>query len=442
LDEYQLVLRGLTKVFGSGVVAVDGLDLAVRKGEFLTMLGPSGCGKTTTLRMVAGFETPTAGVVLCDGALLNDVPSNRRPVNTVFQDYALFPHMSVYDNIAYGLRAKGVAKHVIDREVPLALEMVSLRGMEKRFPRQLSGGQQQRVALARALVNKPRVLLLDEPLGALDLKLRKHMQIVLKGLQQELGITFIYVTHDQEEAMTMSDRIAVMNAGHLEQLDTPETLYSRPATAFVAGFIGENNLLECRITEISPRGGAATVELLGQQCTWTPPTCNKGWFRVLPCWPCGESMRVAPTLEGLRHPGGHGPSSTSRRLGGALCSYAARAAPCWQTCGTNISTNAPAVIAYRWAGDEATPCFSTVPRHGRWPGQRQPTEMLENASVQPPGVSAFRAAGASTAWLLLFVLAPISILFLYSFWTSKDYKIVKTSRWPTMRPSRTPFFAQ
>jgi spermidine/putrescine transport system ATP-binding protein len=261
LDGYQLVLKGLTKIFGSGVLAVDHLDLAVRKGEFLTMLGPSGCGKTTTLRMVAGFETPTAGEILCDGALLNEVPSNRRPVNTVFQDYALFPHMSVYDNVAYGLRAKGVPKQEIDREVPRALEMVSLRGMAKRFPRQLSGGQQQRVAVARALINKPSVLLLDEPLGALDLKLRKHMQIVLKGLQQELGITFIHVTHDQEEAMTMSDRIAVMNAGHLEQLDTPEALYSRPATAFVAGFIGENNLLECRVTEIG--ADAAAVELSG-----------------------------------------------------------------------------------------------------------------------------------------------------------------------------------
>jgi spermidine/putrescine transport system ATP-binding protein len=261
LDGYQLVLKGLTKIFGSGVLAVDHLDLAVRKGEFLTMLGPSGCGKTTTLRMVAGFETPTAGEIVCDGALLNEVPPNRRPVNTVFQDYALFPHMSVYDNVAYGLRAKGASREEVDREVPHALEMVSLRGMAKRFPRQLSGGQQQRVAVARALVKKPSVLLLDEPLGALDLKLRKHMQIVLKGLQQELGITFIHVTHDQEEAMTMSDRIAVMNAGHLEQLDTPEALYSRPATAFVAGFIGENNLMECTVAEIG--AGAAAVELSG-----------------------------------------------------------------------------------------------------------------------------------------------------------------------------------
>jgi spermidine/putrescine transport system ATP-binding protein len=296
LDGYQLVLKSLTKVFGNGVVAVDHLDLAVRKGEFLTMLGPSGCGKTTTLRMIAGFEMPTTGEVLCDGALLNDVPPNHRPVNTVFQDYALFPHMSVFDNVAYGLRARGVSKQEIDREVPSALEMVSLRGMEKRFPRQLSGGQQQRVAVARALVNKPSVLLLDEPLGALDLKLRKHMQIVLKGLQQELGITFIHVTHDQEEAMTMSDRIAVMNAGHLEQLDTPETLYSRPATAFVSGFIGENNLLDCRIAEIGP--DLAVVELPGLMARVSAGNMQQGLTvgpAILAVRP--ESLRVAPQLD-------------------------------------------------------------------------------------------------------------------------------------------------
>ncbi len=295
MDGYQLVLQGLTKVFGNGVVAVDNLDLAVRKGEFLTMLGPSGCGKTTTLRMIAGFETPTAGAVLCDGAFLNDVPPNRRPVNTVFQDYALFPHMSVYDNVAYGLRAKAAAKQEIDREVPQALEMVSLRGMERRFPRQLSGGQQQRVAVARALVNKPSVLLLDEPLGALDLKLRKHMQIVLKGLQQELGITFIHVTHDQEEAMTMSDRIAVMNAGHLEQLDTPEALYSRPASAFVAGFIGENNLLECRLSRIE--ADAAVVDLQGHTVIVGAQNVQEGLAAgpaILAVRP--EALQVAPAL--------------------------------------------------------------------------------------------------------------------------------------------------
>jgi spermidine/putrescine transport system ATP-binding protein len=298
LDEYQLILKGLTKIFGSGVLAVDHLDLAVHKGEFLTMLGPSGCGKTTTLRMIAGFETPTAGEILCDGALLNEVSPNRRPVNTVFQDYALFPHMSVFDNVAYGLRAKGVSKQEIEQEVPRALEMVSLRGMAKRFPRQLSGGQQQRVAVARALVNKPSVLLLDEPLGALDLKLRKHMQIVLKELQQELGITFIHVTHDQEEAMTMSDRIAVMNAGHLEQLDTPETLYSQPATAFVAGFIGENNLLECRVTEIE--GGAAAVELSGLTVQVNRANMQSGLGvgpAVLAVRP--ESLQVGAHLDGL-----------------------------------------------------------------------------------------------------------------------------------------------
>jgi spermidine/putrescine transport system ATP-binding protein len=296
LDGYQLVLQGLTKVFGNGVVAVDHLNLAVRKGEFLTMLGPSGCGKTTTLRMIAGFETPTFGQVLCEGSPLNEVPPNRRPVNTVFQDYALFPHMSVYDNVAYGLRAKRVPAQEIDREVPQALEMVSLRGMEKRFPRQLSGGQQQRVAVARALVNRPSVLLLDEPLGALDLKLRKHMQIVLKGLQQELGITFIHVTHDQEEAMTMSDRIAVMHAGRLEQLDTPEALYSRPASAFVAGFIGENNLLECQIARVG--ADLAEVEVLGHLVRVSAANLEKGLAigpAILAVRP--ESLHVAIHLD-------------------------------------------------------------------------------------------------------------------------------------------------
>jgi len=293
---YQLALRGLTKVFGNGVTAVDRLDLSVRKGEFLTMLGPSGCGKTTTLRMVAGFETPTSGEILCDGARLNGVPPNRRPVNTVFQDYALFPHMTVYDNVAYGLRAKGQPRELIEREVGRALEMVSLPGMEKRLPRQLSGGQQQRVAVARALVNKPSVLLLDEPLGALDLKLRKHMQLVLKGLQQELGITFIHVTHDQEEAMTMSDRIAVMHAGRLEQLDTPEVLYARPATAFVAGFIGDNNLLDCRVMEVD--ADTARIELLGTSARIAAANVQGGLGpgpAVLAVRP--EAIRVAAVLE-------------------------------------------------------------------------------------------------------------------------------------------------
>jgi spermidine/putrescine transport system ATP-binding protein len=224
--------------------------------------------------MVAGFETPTSGEVLCDGECMNGVPPNKRPVNTVFQDYALFPHMTVFENIAYGLRAKGVPRSLIEADVPAALDMVSLHGMERRLPRQLSGGQQQRVAVARALVNKPSVLLLDEPLGALDLKLRKHMQLVLKGLQQNLGITFIHVTHDQEEAMTMSDRIAVMNAGRLEQLDTPEVLYTRPATSFVAGFIGDNNLVDCTVSEI--HGDAVRVEVLGCSATVDAAKAQKG----------------------------------------------------------------------------------------------------------------------------------------------------------------------
>jgi putative spermidine/putrescine transport system ATP-binding protein len=225
------------------LVAVDGIDLDVVDGEFFSMLGPSGSGKTTTLRMIAGFELPTAGRVLLHGVDVTGQPPFLRDVNTVFQDYALFPHLSVGDNVAYGLVVRKVAKAERVRRVSEALDMVRLTGYDRRKPGQLSGGQRQRVALARALVNRPRVLLLDEPLGALDLKLREEMQIELKAIQQEVGITFIYVTHDQEEALTMSDRLAVFNQGRIEQMGTPADLYERPATSFVAGFVGTSNLL-------------------------------------------------------------------------------------------------------------------------------------------------------------------------------------------------------
>ena len=218
----------MSKRFGD-VVAVRNLDLDIERGEFFTMLGPSGCGKTTTLRMIAGFEEPTEGRVLLDGTDVTGLPAFKRPTNTVFQSYALFPHMSVEDNVAFGLKRKKVDKAEIKRRVAEELERVGLKDEAKRKPRQLSGGQQQRVALARALVNRPAVLLLDEPLGALDLKLRKGLQIELKGIQRDVGITFVYVTHDQEEALTMSDRIAVMNQGVIEQVDDPETVYERPA---------------------------------------------------------------------------------------------------------------------------------------------------------------------------------------------------------------------
>ncbi|GAA4138738.1 ABC transporter ATP-binding protein [Actinomadura keratinilytica] len=246
-------LAGVAKEYrahGQTVAAVRGLDLAIAQGEFFSLLGPSGCGKTTTLRMVAGFEQPTAGAVYLHGADVTGVPPDRRDVNMVFQSYALFPHMSVFDNVAFGLRRRRVPKPEIRARVGEMLEIVDLTGLERRRPGELSGGQQQRVALARALVNRPRALLLDEPLGALDLKLRQAMQVELKRVQREVGVTFVYVTHDQGEALTMSDRIAVMNAGRIEQLGTPREIYERPRTRFVAGFIGTSNLLEGEVTAI------------------------------------------------------------------------------------------------------------------------------------------------------------------------------------------------
>jgi spermidine/putrescine transport system ATP-binding protein len=235
-------LRSVTKRFGN-FVAVDDLSLAIPEGDFFTLLGPSGCGKTTTLRMVAGFEEVTDGRVLIDGDDVAGVPPYRRPTNTVFQSYALFPHLSVRENVAFGLKRQKIDKAEISRRVDQELERVGLAGEGNRRPAQLSGGQQQRVALARALVNLPKVLLLDEPLGALDLKLRKGLQVQLKQIQRDVGITFVYVTHDQEEALTMSDRIAVMNRGRIEQVADPEQVYDKPATTFVAGFIGVSNLM-------------------------------------------------------------------------------------------------------------------------------------------------------------------------------------------------------
>ncbi len=223
---------------------MDALTLEVPRGSFFALLGPSGCGKTTTLRMIGGFEEPTEGTIYLGDRDVTDLQPYKRDVNTVFQSYALFPHLTVFENVAFGLRRRGVDKNEVRKRVTEILDLVQLKGMDRRKPRQCSGGQQQRVALARALVNRPQVLLLDEPLGALDLKLRKEMQLFIKGLQQEVGITFIHVTHDQEEAMTMADSIAVMSDGHIEQLGSPDDLYERPATPFVARFLGVSNLLE------------------------------------------------------------------------------------------------------------------------------------------------------------------------------------------------------
>jgi spermidine/putrescine transport system ATP-binding protein len=242
-------LDGVTKRFGEDVVAVDDVDLEIRDGEFFSLLGPSGCGKTTTLRMIAGLEYPTDGSVRIFGEEMGIRPPNKRPVNTVFQSYALFPHMNVEDNVGFGLRMQKVGKTERTRRVGEAIDLVRLTGMEKRRPKALSGGQQQRVALARALVNQPKVLLLDEPLGALDLKLRQTMQLELKDIQHEVGITFVYVTHDQEEALTMSDRVGVMNEGRLVQVGGSEDIYESPDNLFVAGFVGDMNFLPAEVTE-------------------------------------------------------------------------------------------------------------------------------------------------------------------------------------------------
>ena len=254
--EIQLV--DLVKRFGSAT-AVDGINVTVPGGKFFSLLGPSGCGKTTTLRMVAGFEHPTAGEVRLDGVDMAGTPPNKRNVNTVFQSYALFPHLKVYDNVAFGLRRARVDRTQVRERVHATLEQVQLTALASRKPGQLSGGQQQRVALARALVLKPAVLLLDEPLGALDAKLRRQLQVELKALQEEVGVTFLYVTHDQEEAITMSDQVAVMNRGRVEQVGTPRQMYEEPATTFVADFLGVSNLMEARAT--GPSGAGAALDL-------------------------------------------------------------------------------------------------------------------------------------------------------------------------------------
>ena len=260
LARSSIELRGLYKFFGE-VPAVNGIDLDVREGEFLTLLGPSGCGKTTTLRIIGGFELPSAGEVFIGGEPMGNRPPYRRPVNTVFQNYALFPHMTVGQNVSYGLEMARVPKAERQQRVAEALEMVRLPHVEGRKPAELSGGQQQRVALARALVNRPAVLLLDEPLGALDLKLRKAMQLELKQLNREVGATFVYVTHDQEEALTMSDRIAVMNEGRILQLGSPGEIYERPRNRFVADFIGQTNFLDVDVVGVG--GDFVAVDLPG-----------------------------------------------------------------------------------------------------------------------------------------------------------------------------------
>jgi spermidine/putrescine transport system ATP-binding protein len=256
----RIELVALTKRFTD--IAVDRVDLTVDSGEFFSLLGPSGCGKTTTLRLIAGFEQPTEGTILLDGVEMTNTPPHRRNVNTVFQSYALFPFLSVFDNVAFGLRNRHLTKADMNKQVGEALDLVQLTGFEKRRPGMLSGGQQQRVALARALVLHPSVLLLDEPLGALDAKLRRSLKVELKALQERVGITFLYVTHDQEEALTMSDRLAVMNAGRIVQLGTPRTIYEEPADTYVADFLGVSNLMEVDVVERGP--GSQCRAMLGE----------------------------------------------------------------------------------------------------------------------------------------------------------------------------------
>jgi spermidine/putrescine transport system ATP-binding protein len=289
-QDIDVRLDRVTKRFHD-VVAVDDLSMDIRRGEFFSMLGPSGCGKTTTLRMIGGFEETTAGTIFLGESDVTGLPPFKRDVNTVFQNYALFPHLSVFENVAFGLRRRNVEGSQITRQVGEMLELVELPGYERRKPSQLSGGQQQRVALARALINHPRVLLLDEPLGALDLKLRKQMQIELKRIQTEVGITFIYVTHDQEEAMTMSDRIAVMRHGRIDQLGTPEELYERPTTAFVAGFLGVSNLLD---GEVVSRDGSWVEVRLADGATVRAPAEQVNGAQAVRVGVRPEKLRVVP----------------------------------------------------------------------------------------------------------------------------------------------------
>jgi spermidine/putrescine transport system ATP-binding protein len=283
-----IALEGVSKRFGKHE-AVREVTLSIHEGEFFSLLGPSGCGKTTTLRMIAGFEVPDEGRIVLQGEDVTSLFSNRRPVNMVFQQYALFPHMSIYDNVAFGLRVKRVPRREHRGRVTEMLRVVELEGLERRRPRQLSGGQQQRVALARALVNRPAALLLDEPLGALDVKLRKQMQLELKGIQHDVGTTFVYVTHDQEEALAMSDRIAVMNGGRVEQVGSPREIYEHPQTAFVADFIGSLNVLELSVDE-----------LVGDYAVMRLDEAERVVAAIGPDTRIGDALRVAVRPEQVR----------------------------------------------------------------------------------------------------------------------------------------------
>jgi spermidine/putrescine transport system ATP-binding protein len=300
----EIRLSGISKLFGD-VRAVDDISLEIRSGEFFSLLGPSGCGKTTTLRMIGGFELPTTGTIELRGVDVTMAPPDKRPVNMVFQSYALFPHLNVHDNIAFGLRRHKVKEDEVKSRVAEALELVHLGEYGRRKPNELSGGQQQRVALARALVNRPQVLLLDEPLGALDLKLRKNLQLELKRIQVEVGITFVYVTHDQEEALTMSDRIAVMHRGKVEQLGLPEELYDHPKTRFVADFMGTTNLLKGSVESID--AGVAAVRLVGGDRCWAAASDGIGPGYTI-------EISIRPEAVTIGGPGTGGPGAIQGRI--------------------------------------------------------------------------------------------------------------------------------
>ena len=338
-SDLQLVRVG--KVYDNGAAAVIDFDLDVRKGEFIAFLGPSGCGKTTTLRMIAGFEVPDEGRILLQGQDGASMTPSRRPVNMVFQQYALFPHMSIYDNVAFGLKVKHVPRGEHHDRIHEILRVVELEGLESRRPRQLSGGQQQRVALARALVNRPAALLLDEPLGALDVKLRKNMQLELKRIQHELGTTFVYVTHDQDEALAMSDRIAVMNGGRVEQVGEPREIYEHPATAFVADFIGSLNALDFRADELV--GGFAVMRLGERERLVVP---------VGPETRAGASFRVAVRPERIRI----GPVESAAPEGGSrLEGTIAETVYLGMYTQLHVETPAGRVVCHRLAEDSAAP---------------------------------------------------------------------------------------
>jgi spermidine/putrescine transport system ATP-binding protein len=341
-------LDSVSKRFG-GVGAVDDVSLEIGEGEFFSLLGPSGCGKTTTLRMVAGFERPDEGRIVLHGDDVTTVPANKRPVNMVFQQYALFPHMSVYDNVAFGLKVKRVPRAEHGGRIQEMLRVVSLEGLEKRRARQLSGGQQQRVALARALVNRPEALLLDEPLGALDVKLRKHMQLELKRIQHELGTTFVYVTHDQEEALAMSDRIAVMNGGRVEQIGGPREIYERPQTAFVADFIGSLNAFDFRVDELI---GDSAVMRLGEDGRLVVPI-NGGHSP-------GETLRVAVRPERIQIGGAAVPGGS--HLAGTLAEIVFLG----MYTQFHVDTAAGRFVAHRLADEQLAPLRAGSPVALSW----------------------------------------------------------------------------